>query len=152
MNKLLQFKSNLKGLLDFSKKIANITKQDDLFFLKGELGSGKTTFAKAFINSLFELEKTKPPQSIKSPSFPIVLSYPLKNYVIYHYDFYRIKKKKELHEIGFFEDKINNISIVEWPNIILNNNEFSNYFLIEFDIIDLNNRLIKIFHSNRKTI
>ena len=152
MNKLLQFKSNLKGLFDLSKKIANITKQDDLFFLKGELGSGKTTFAKAFIHSLFELEKTKPPQSIKSPSFPIVLSYPLKNYVIYHYDFYRIKKKKELYEIGFFEDKVNNISIVEWPNIILNNNEFSNYFLIEFDIIDLNNRLIKIFHSNRKKI
>ena len=89
MNKLIEFESNLDDLLIFSKKIAGISRKGDWFFLKGDLGAGKTTFAKSYIQSLFELNKTDLPINIKSPSFPIVISYPLKNYTIYHYDFFR---------------------------------------------------------------
>ena len=103
MNKLIEFESNLDDLLIFSKKIAGISRKGDWFFLKGDLGAGKTTFAKSYIQSLFELNKTDLPINIKSPSFPIVISYPLKNYTIYHYDFFRLNNKDELKEIDIFE-------------------------------------------------
>ena len=102
MNKLIEFESNLDDLLIFSKKIAGISRKGDWFFLKGDLGAGKTTFAKSYIQSLFELNKTDLPINIKSPSFPIVISYPLKNYTIYHYDFFRLNNKEELKEIDIF--------------------------------------------------
>ena len=149
MKKLLEFESSLKELLVFSKKIANIAKKGDLFFLQGDLGAGKTTFARALINSIFELEKVSLPSNIKSPSFPVVISYPVKDYTIYHYDFYRLNKKEDLHEIGILEDIEKNISIIEWPEIILKNYKFSNYFLLEFNIIDLKKRLITVFHTDK---
>ena len=152
MNKLIEFESNLDDLLIFSKKIAGISRKGDWFFLKGDLGAGKTTFAKSYIQSLFELNKTDLPINIKSPSFPIVISYSLKNYTIYHYDFFRLNNKEELKEIDIFENSENNISIVEWPSIILDNFQFSNFYLIEFDILDLNKRLISVFHSYKNTL
>ncbi len=152
MNKLIEFKSNLDDLLIFSKKIAGISRKGDWFFLKGDLGAGKTTFAKSYIQSLFELNKTDLPINIKSPSFPIVISYQLKNYTIYHYDFFRLNNKEELKEIDIFENSENNISIVEWPSIILDNFQFSNFYLIEFDILDLNKRLISVFHSHKNIL
>lgn len=152
MNKLIEFESNLDDLLIFSKKIAGISRKGDWFFLKGDLGAGKTTFAKSYIQSLFELNKTDLPINIKSPSFPIVISYPLKNYTIYHYDFFRLNNKEELKEIDIFENRENNISIVEWPSIILDNFQFSNFYLIEFDILDLKKRLINVFHSHKNTL
>ena len=152
MNKLIEFESNLDDLLIFSKKIAGISRKGDWFFLKGDLGAGKTTFAKSYIQSLFELNKTDLPINIKSPSFPIAISYPLKNYTIYHYDFFRLNNKEELKEIDIFENSENNISIVEWPSIILDNFQFSNFYLIEFDILDLNKRLISVFHSHKNTL
>ena len=152
MNKLIEFESNLDDLLIFSKKIAGISRKGDWFFLKGDLGAGKTTFAKSYIQSLFELNKTDLPSNIKSPSFPIVISYSLKNYTIYHYDFFRLNNKEELKEIDIFENSENNISIVEWPSIILDNFQFSNFYLIEFDILDLNKRLISVFHSHKNAL
>ena len=152
MNKLIEFESNLDDLLIFSKKIAGISRKGDWFFLKGDLGAGKTTFAKSYIQSLFELNKTDFPNNISSPSFPFVISYPLKNYTIYHYDFFRLNNKEELKEIDIFENRENNISIVEWPSIILDNFQFSNFYLIEFDVLNLNKRLISVFHSHKNAL
>ena len=74
------------------------------------------------------------------------------NCEIYHYDFYRITEKTELIEIGIFEELEKNISIIEWPDIILNNFKLRNYYLLEFQIIDLNKRLIKIFHTKKNQL
>ena len=101
---------------------------------------------------MFELNKTDLPINIKSPSFPIVISYPLKNYTINHYDFFRLNNKEELKEIDIFENSENNISIVEWPSIILDNFQFSNFYLIEFDILDLHKSLISVFHSHKNAL
>ena len=152
MNKLIEFESNLEQLIDFAKKLANKTKVGDIFLLSGNLGVGKTTFAKALINSLFDIHNITRPENIKSPSFPIMVNYPLRDCEIYHYDFYRIKKKTELTEIGIFEELEKNISIIEWPNILLNNFRLKNYYLLEFQIIDLNTRLLKIFHTTKNQI
>ena len=149
MKKLIEFESDLKQLDQFSKKLANKTKVGDIFLLSGNLGVGKTTFARALINSLFEIHNITKPENIKSPSFPIMINYPLKDYEIYHYDFYRLIDKNEFKKIDIFEELEKNISIIEWPDIILNNFRLDNYYLLEFQMINLNHRLIKVFHTEK---
>ena len=150
MNTLLEFECDLISLNRFSKKLAEKTRVGDLFLLSGDLGAGKTTFARAFIKSLFDIHKIKQPKFIKSPSFPIMINYPLEDYEICHYDLYRLSNKNELSEIGIFEELKNNISIIEWPDIIVSNFSIRQYYLIEFKIINLKKRLLKILHSEKK--
>ena len=152
MNKLIEFKSDLEQLIFLAKKLANEIKAGDLFLLRGDLGVGKTTFARALINSLFDINNMTKPESIKSPSFPIMINYPLRDCEICHYDFYRLTDKIELKEIGVFEELEKNISIIEWPEIILKNFRLGNYYLLEFQIIDLNKRLLKVFHTDKNQL
>ena len=150
MNTLLELKCDLVELSSFAKMLAIKTSDADIFLLKGELGVGKTTFAKSFINSLFDKHKVQRPENIKSPSFPIMINYPIMDYEINHYDLYRLINMSELLEIGFYEDIEKNISIIEWPDILIKNSILTNYYLIEFDFIDLDNRAIKLQHSIKK--
>ena len=61
------------------------------------------------------------PKSIKSPTFPIMISYDLKKYELYHYDFYRLKSFLELKELGIFENfKQNNKCGTNLINFIIN--------------------------------
>ena len=68
----------------------------------------------------------------------------LLNYEILHYDFYRIKKINEITELGFYENIDKNITIIEWPEIIIKNLNVYEFFLIKLKIIDSDNRLIEI--------
>jgi len=111
-------RSNIKiskeiELKRFSEKISKFIKQFNTIFLYGDLGVGKTTFVKYFINNLQKKEKTKITE-VLSPTFNIVYEYKIKKLRIQHFDLYRLKKKKECLNIGLFEDK-NVISIIEWP-------------------------------------
>ena len=111
-------RSNIKiskeiELKRFSEKISKFIKQFSTIFLYGDLGVGKTTFVKYFINNLQKKEKTKITE-VLSPTFNIVYEYKIKKLRIQHFDLYRLKKKKECLNIGLFEDK-NVISIIEWP-------------------------------------
>ena len=126
---------NLKDLEIFAKKFALNLKKGSLVLFKGDLGSGKTTFIRFIINSLFEINKLNKPAQIKSPSFPILLTYDLKNYEIYHFDFYRIQNLSELKELDIFENLSNSISFIEWPEIILENFTNINYYLIAMKIV-----------------
>ena len=140
---------NLKDLEVFAKKFALDLNHGSLVLLKGDLGSGKTTFIRFIINSLFEINKLKKPGKINSPSFPILLTYDLKNYEIYHYDFYRIQNISELNELDIFENFSNSISFIEWPEIILKNLSNINYYLIEMKIITDKTREMNLnFFSN----
>ena len=152
MNTILQLESDLVELSSFAKKLAASTLDADIFLLKGELGVGKTTFARSFINSLFDKHKVKRPGKIKSPSFPIMINYPMIDCEINHYDLYRLINESELLEIGFFENIEKNISIIEWPEILIKNPLLTNYYLIEFEFLDLNKRSIKLQHSVKKSI
>ncbi len=152
MNILLEFECDLKLLNNFSQKLAKKTKVGDVFFLSGDLGAGKTTFARLFINSIFDKKNINRPKNIKSPSFPIMINYSLAEYEICHYDLYRLKDKSELLEIGILEDLKNNISIIEWPDLILNNFSFTNYYLIQFEVINKHKRLLKIKHTNKNKL
>ena len=134
---------DLKGLEKFSADVSLNLKVGNIICLFGELGSGKTTFSRYLINSIYKNQNKKPPKIIKSPSFPILSTYELNNFEIYHYDLYRISKSSELIELNIFEELNNSITIVEWPNIILDSLKNYNYFSVNFDILDENKRNLK---------
>lgn len=143
MSILIEFECNLSELKSFANNLATDTNISDIYLLSGDLGVGKTTFTRFFINALFDKYKINKPKNIKSPSYPILINYPLLNFEIYHYDLYRLKDKKELSELEFFENFKKKISLIEWPEIVINNFNLTNYHLINLKFIDLNKRQIK---------
>ena len=104
MYNLLKTKTDLKKLEIIAKKLATNSSFNDIYLLNGKLGTGKTTFARFFINAIFDINLIKRPNSIKSPSFPIMINYSVKNFEIFHYDLYRLKDKNELQELDIFEN------------------------------------------------
>jgi len=134
---------DLKGLESFCENVSLNVKKGDIICLSGELGSGKTTFARNLINSIFERNKLQKPDTIKSPSFPILITYALNNFEIYHYDLYRISKSSELDEINIFEELNNSITFIEWPDIIMNKLNNYSFYSLNFTIRDENIRTVK---------
>ncbi|HEX9503523.1 MAG TPA: tRNA (adenosine(37)-N6)-threonylcarbamoyltransferase complex ATPase subunit type 1 TsaE [Patescibacteria group bacterium] len=83
-------------------------KKGSIIGLSGDLGSGKTTFAKALAMSLGI-------KSLKSPTFIVSQRYPLKENFLYHIDFYRLDHPKQLLSLGLNETfSSNNIVLIEW--------------------------------------
>ena len=134
---------NLAGLQLFCEDISFKINLVDVICLSGELGSGKTTFARNLINSIYKKNKIKRPTFIKSPSFPILLTYEVNNFEIYHYDLYRISKSSELAEINIFEELHNSITLIEWPEIILDSLKNYNVYSLNLSIIDEGTRKIE---------
>jgi len=108
--------SHQKSLLEITKKISNLIKQGDNFFLYGEIGVGKTTFTRFLINHLQSKNNINTTE-VLSPTFNILNDYQINNLNVKHYDLYRIKQKEELDNIGLFEDK-GAINVIEWPEIL----------------------------------
>ena len=78
--------------------------------LRGELGAGKTTFARAFVRALL------PGTRVKSPSFALVEPYALPESSLYHIDLYRISDPSELEALGVRELAVPGTGLlVEWP-------------------------------------
>lgn len=93
--------------------LADITKNKDVICLKGDLGVGKTTFSKSFINNFFDT-----PREVLSPTFSVINPFETKHFTLYHCDLYRINNIEEIGELGL-EDIFNNgAAIIEWPEII----------------------------------
>ena len=111
-------------------KFCKNLKAGDVIMLMGELGVGKTTLSRFIINNLYSLNNLKNPETIASPTYPILLTYNLKKYDIYHYDFYRIKTIKELEDLEFFENIQNSITIIEWPELLIELPFNQKYYLI----------------------
>ena len=129
-------------------KLCKKLKIGDVLMLDGELGTGKTTFSRYVISNLHSLKKISKPNTINSPTYPILLTYNLDSYEIYHYDLYRIKSISELEELDFFENIKGNITLIEWPNLLINQPFMQNYYLINFNIYTENKRLININYFN----
>ena len=134
---------DLKGLESFCEEVSLNLKVGDIICLFGELGSGKTTVVRNLINSIYKRNNLEKPISIKSPSFPILLTYEVNNFEIYHYDLYRILKKSDLSEINIFEELNNSITFIEWPEIILDMLKDYNFYSLNLVIDDEDTRIIK---------
>ena len=95
---------------EIAKKIA----KGDIIALYGDLGSGKTTFAR------FLVEAMGLKCRVQSPTFVIARRYKGDNLVMNHVDLYRLSSKKEAEDIGIeeFLNNQENITVIEWPEII----------------------------------
>ena len=103
-----------------AKKVSKAIKDGDVLFFYGDIGVGKTTFIKYLINNLQKINRSKLTE-VTSPTFSIVNEYKVGNTKILHYDLYRIKNKKELTQLGIFEEGMNSIKIIEWPELVETN-------------------------------
>ena len=112
----MQLKS-LEDTQKFSKNISEIIKPGDIIFLFGEIGVGKTTFVRFFINYLERKNKIRI-SNVLSPTFNIVYDYDIRDIKILHYDLYRLKNYKDISQLGMFETSKDYIKIVEWPELI----------------------------------
>ena len=109
--------NSLEDTKNFSKKISKILSDGDIIFLYGEIGVGKTTFVRFFINYLENKNKIKK-SDVLSPTFNIVYDYDIGDTKILHYDLYRLKNYNDISQLGMFESTQNHIKIVEWPELI----------------------------------
>ena len=110
----------LKSLVDtqnFSKNVSKIISAGDIIFLYGEIGVGKTTFVRFFINHLENKNRIKNSE-VLSPTFNILYDYEVGNIKILHYDLYRLKNYKDISQLGMFETSNDSIKIIEWPELI----------------------------------
>ena len=111
---------SLDHLKLISNKIADNVSEKDCILLIGEIGVGKTTFARNFINYLQKREGINETE-VLSPTFNLLYEYDIKNLKVMHYDLYRIKKSKELDQLGIFKDDVDSINIIEWPELVETN-------------------------------
>ncbi|MEP9352706.1 tRNA (adenosine(37)-N6)-threonylcarbamoyltransferase complex ATPase subunit type 1 TsaE [Xanthobacter sp. KR7-65] len=84
----------------------------DTITLTGDLGAGKTEFARAFIR----LFADDPAVDVPSPTFPILISYDFPRGRVVHADLYRIQDEDELDELGWDEARENALLLVEWAD------------------------------------
>ena len=135
---LLKNESNTK---DLALKTINISKKENLVIcLNGDLGSGKTTFARYFIQIYFKTQKIT---DIPSPTFTLLQVYEFQKKRINHYDFYRLKSQEELIELNFSESILDDVCLIEWSD------KFKNVLPrtrleIEFKIISKNSRSVSL--------
>ena len=112
--------SSENKLEEFVKKLVQKTKKGEIFFLYGEMGVGKTTFVKYFINNI-QLKLNEKITEVTSPTFNIMNEYILGDLIIKHYDLYRLKSHKELKDLNLFDNNNKEILFIEWPELIQQN-------------------------------
>lgn len=94
-------------------RIAGLVRRSDVVALKGDLGSGKTAFARAFIRAHGNQQDEVP-----SPTFTLVQVYQPespRSPAIWHFDLYRLRAAEEAWELGIDEAFDEGISLIEWP-------------------------------------
>src|SRR5687767_3555337 len=105
---------SLDGLDEVAEALISLFDEGYLVvLLKGDMGSGKTTFVKALSQLLGVMEP------VSSPTFSIIQEYdsPSRG-IIYHMDLYRLEKNQDLVQIGFDEYlHSGNICLIEWPEL-----------------------------------
>ncbi|MEE8507291.1 MAG: tRNA (adenosine(37)-N6)-threonylcarbamoyltransferase complex ATPase subunit type 1 TsaE [Kiloniellales bacterium] len=99
-----------------ARRIAGLAAAGDVIALSGELGSGKTTFARAFINALpHPAGADSGAEPVPSPTFTLLQTYDRDPAPVWHFDLYRLERPEEVYEIGLEEALGGAISLIEWP-------------------------------------
>lgn len=100
-------------LITVAQELLDFANGSKFFIFEGEMAAGKTTFIKAFCETL-GVEDV-----VSSPTFSIVNEYESKTGLIYHFDFYRLKNLQEAYDIGYEEYFYGGeYCLIEWPSKI----------------------------------
>jgi tRNA threonylcarbamoyl adenosine modification protein YjeE len=102
------FAKDVESLRKYAAEFAGTLRAPQCVALHGDLGAGKTEFARAVVRKLRGADVAVP-----SPTFTLVQEYD----GISHFDLYRVKSPAELEEIGLAEAAAENITLIEWPEV-----------------------------------
>lgn len=93
-----------------ARRLAAVARPRDVLALWGDLGAGKTTFARAFVAA-----RAGKPVEVPSPTFTLVQTYDLPGGPVWHLDLYRLTDCEDVWELGWEEALAEAIVLVEWP-------------------------------------
>jgi ATPase, YjeE family len=102
-----------KSTRELAEKLTSYFKGGEYIFLHGEMGVGKTTFVKYFINK-FQTDEQLKLTEVTSPTFNLLNEYETKHFTIKHYDLFRIKNSLEIKDLNIFDVKSQTITFIEW--------------------------------------
>ena len=130
-----------------SKELANeftkYLKGGEFVFLYGEMGVGKTTFVKYFINEYQKINNLTQSE-ITSPTFSLLNEYQVKDIRIKHYDLFRINREEDTNNLDIFEKDNKLITLIEWPQLIADKQDIK-FIALTFNYLnDLNDRSVDI--------
>ena len=128
---------------ELAKSFTYYLKGGETIFLYGELGVGKTTFIKYFINQ-FQKKNNLELTEVTSPTFNLLNEYQINDLVIKHYDLFRLKDKSEIKNLELFDNNPKIITLIEWPQLIDKENVIKSINLVFKYENELNNRSVKI--------
>lgn len=150
MTMFTQYIADETAMLNFGQKLVNAVRRLDyrsrlVFYLKGQLGAGKTTLSRGIVQALGYQGK------VKSPTYTLVEEYHFPEITVYHFDLYRLSDPEELEFMGirdYFSDRT--LCLIEWA-------EKGEGILPEADLlitIDYaeESRQITLFPQNRQAI
>lgn len=105
----------LDGLKGVAQLLALLVRPGDTIALRGDLGAGKTTFARFFVEALLPPADGESSAEIPSPTFALAQEYATPRMHVMHFDLYRLRDESELEEIGFVDATRNALVLIEWP-------------------------------------
>lgn len=97
----------------FAEDMAAILAPGDVVLLSGDLGAGKSTFARALLRNLAK----DPDLEVPSPTFTLVQSYDFGRLSVVHVDLYRLEEAKEIEQLGVDEAVQSGAALIEWPEM-----------------------------------
>ncbi len=140
-------------LSSFCDHLSRLIEEPYLFLLEGDLGTGKTSFVRAWVQTLIDKNSTAnvPENLVSSPTFTLHQEYKIKDKKIHHFDLYRLRSEEELETTGFWDifqqpDSV----IIEWP-------ERANWdglltmkkiYRLKFEMAEESTRSVKVYQIN----
>jgi len=101
-----------EALREIAAALADFVQRGDVVLLEGDLGAGKTEFARIFLRHLTNDAEL----AVPSPTFTLVQQYDTPKGEVWHFDLYRLEDPLEVEEIGWNEALTDGISLIEWPD------------------------------------
>ena len=128
---------------ELAKEFTKYLKGGEFVFLYGEMGVGKTTFIKYFINEYQKINNLTQSE-ITSPTFSLLNEYQVKDIRIKHYDLFRINRKEDINNLDIFEKDNKLITLIEWPQLIADKQDIK-FITLTFNYLNqLNDRTVDI--------
>ena len=128
---------------ELAKEFTKYLKGGEFIFLYGEMGVGKTTFVKYFINEYQKINNLTQTE-ITSPTFSLLNEYQVKDIRIKHYDLFRINRKEDINNLDIFEKDNKLITLIEWPQLIADKQDIK-FITLTFNYLNqLNDRSVDI--------